>query len=141
MRASQIVLFILVIIAMSTSQAMCQGGVDIKYIPIDSVKSNLVDQAVKIDFKSPQGKQHNRYFPDIVSLKLNDKLVEFTERKGRGTDYYYFDEECLELKTLKPEQIARVYTCIVKDIQPDSILFFWKIQFYLLSECRARISV
>lgn len=111
-----------------------QGGVDVKYIPIASVDSSYVNRAVKIDFK-PYGANGDadgrRYHHgDSIRLMLDDGPIDVVERKGRGTDHYYFRDEYLESKTYDPKLLTRIYTCIIKEIKHDQILFELTIQLY-----------
>lgn len=106
-----------------------QGGVDVKYIPIDSVDSKFVNREVKLDFKS-KGINRNVRIGDTVKIVLEDRMVNLVENKGWGDDYYYFAHEYLESEDYKPGLVLRIYICVVNEMTSDSILFQLTLQVY-----------
>lgn len=104
-----------------------QGGVDVRYVAIDTLNKSLIGQKIKIDFKSSNGtKRHvmqKARIRDTVAITINDKPFTLFERKGTGTDYWYFDKEYLESFDYNPGLILRIKDIEIVDMSDDSILF------------------
>ncbi len=102
-----------------------QGGVNVKYIPIDSIDEKYVGQEIKIDFKSKKTKDNliqKTRLADTVKISLNNRQIDLIEVKGRGTDYWYFDKEYLKSYNYQRGQILRINDIEIQKIETDSIL-------------------
>src|SRR5690606_12741695 len=103
-----------------------QGGVDVKYIPIDSVDASHVGLNAKIDFK---GKRDKKYViqmarhRDTVNILLNNRLIDLIEVKGTGVDYWYFDMEYLKSYNYQAGQFLKIKDIEIQKVETDSILF------------------
>ena len=111
-----------------TVDLFSQGGVDVKYIPIDSIGTSILGQRIKIDFKSTT-KGTKEYLiqkariRDTVKITIDGKLIEIIEHKGTGADHWYFEKEYLESFDYNPSKILRINEIEVLEIRTNSILF------------------
>ena len=122
-----IIMFLIVILGYDRLSA--QGGVDVQYVPIDSVDSKFISREVKLDFLS-RGASKSLRIGDTVRIVLEDRIVNLVENKGWGADYYYFRYEYLESEDYLPGFVLRIYTCVLKEMTNDSILFRLTLQIY-----------
>ena len=64
-----------------------QGGVNVKYIAIDTVDKSLIGQKVKIDFRSSNGTKEylmqKARIGDTVTISVDKRLINLIERKGQ----------------------------------------------------------
>ncbi|MBL7834643.1 MAG: hypothetical protein JNK18_11850 [Cyclobacteriaceae bacterium] len=107
-----------------------QGGVDIKYIPIDSINSGFINREVKLDFTTSENVKERTWSYDTITLTFDSTPIEFVEIKGQGTDHYYFKDEFLQSENYKSGHILRIYKCVVKELHNDSIRFELTFQLY-----------
>jgi hypothetical protein len=124
---------IVVIVLISSYAACAQGGWDVKYILIDSIDSDLINRAVKLDFITPDTSLHGhqrRWSYDTIILTIDKLPVHLVEIKGRGTDHYYFADEYLQSTTYESGSILRIYKWLIKELRKDSILFELTLQVY-----------
>lgn len=133
MRIKGIILTCVIILMSHYNSVHGQGGVDVEFVPIDSITSQFINREVKLDFTSSDTTFSiikRRLTRDTVKLLIDNRLTDFVENKGRGVDYYYFKEEYLESESYVPGQVVRIYKCVVKEILSDSILFNLTLQVY-----------
>ena len=103
-----------------------QGGVDVNYIPIDSININYIGQKIKIDFKSTHLKEYliqKARIRDTVKITINEKQIDLIEVKGTGVDYWYFDKEYLISYNYQQGLILKIEDIEIQKITTDSILF------------------
>jgi hypothetical protein len=103
-----------------------KGGVNVEYIPIDSVDTRYVGQQVKIDFNSGTKKKHliqKARTPDTVKIVLNDREIDLIEVKGTGVDYWYFSKEYLKSYNFERRRVLKIEHIVVEEVAADSILF------------------
>lgn len=121
------ILIIVTMLLLAGIDVFSQGGVDVKYVQLDSVNETFIGRKVKIDFKSSKGPKkyvvQKARIRDTVQLKLDNRLVWIIEVKGTGVDYWYFEKEYLESFDYNPGLILRIRDIEIKEIQRDSILF------------------
>lgn len=103
-----------------------QGGVNVKYIHVDSIDSKYIGQKVKIDFKGNwiKDKQIQKIrIPDAVNILLKDNQIELIEVKGAGADYWYFEYEYLKSYNFRPGLVLKVEDIELQKISSDSMVF------------------
>ncbi len=110
-----------------------QGGVDVKYIPIDSVDTSYIGLNAKIDFK---GKRDKKYLiqkvrhRDTVNILLNNQLIDLIEVKGTGVDYWYFDKEYLKSYNYQSGQFLKIKDIEIQKVEADSIRFQMRLELF-----------
>lgn len=128
------IIIIVGILFLNTADLFSQGGVNVRYIAIDTVDQSLIGQKVKIDFKST--KRNKEYLiqkariRDTVRISIDNKLITVIERKGTGADYWYFDNEYLESFDYDLGLILRIKEIEILEMRTDSILFRMKMERY-----------
>ena len=126
-------LFALSFLIISNVELLGQGGVNVRYVPMDSVGASIERQEVKIDFKGKNVKNNltqKARIPDTVRIILGDKPIDLIEVKGTGVDYWYFDKEYLESNNYRSGQVLRIYKIELQKIVGDSILVRMTLQLY-----------
>ena len=108
------------------SKSFSQGGVDIKFIPIDSVDARYIGQKIKIDFRPTQLNKSSLHTlsprRDTMKMTINDKKIDLIEFHGRGADYWYFRKECLKSFNYNNGEVLIIRDIEIKEINADSIL-------------------
>ncbi|MHA7843550.1 MAG: hypothetical protein ACX93I_09540 [Winogradskyella sp.] len=118
------------------SNSFSQGGVNVISIPIDSIDKNYLNKEVKIDLLNTKKVStdslviKNRFWTSYTEVLIDNKIVDVIEYNGRGTDYWYYDKAYVELHNYQNNVVFRVYKCVIKEINEDSIKFQWTLKPY-----------
>jgi hypothetical protein len=108
------------------SKSFSQGGVNIKFVPIDSIDARYIGQKIKIDFRPAQlyGSRFHKLSPrhDTIRITINDKKIDLIEAHGIGADYWYFEKEYLKSYNYQNGKILIIRDMEIKEINADSIL-------------------
>ena len=140
-------LILLVIITVCYRQSYSQAAWDINYVAEDAIDDNYIGKTVKIDFKKKQGVKDNsphRFFlsrEDTAGLRIDNKFVRFKEEREIYDDWGLYKEQYLEsLNAIGDKTKLRISDCIVKKINPDSVLFTANIETYIVKRKKKEIT-
>lgn len=126
-------IILITIFLLFNTNLFSQGGVDVKYIPIDSVDTSYIGLNAKIDFK---GKRDKKYLiqkvrhRDTVNILLNNQLIDLIEVKGTGVDYWYFDKEYLKSYNYQSGQFLKIKDIEIQKVEADSIRFQMRLELF-----------
>jgi hypothetical protein len=93
-----------------------QGGADIRYINITDIDENLLNRDVRIDFKSNRTTSSKR-IADTVVLKLDNRNIVFIEKRKRGVDYWYYNDQYLESLDQGAKNIIKIFDSKIIDMK------------------------
>jgi hypothetical protein len=115
-----------------SSNIFSQGGVNVNYIPVDSINTRYIGQKCKIDFKSKKTKEYIQKIriPDTVNIVLNNRQIDLIEVKGTGTDYWYFSKESLKSYNYQHGHLLKIDDIEIQKMTADSILFRMTFELY-----------
>ncbi|MCE7991646.1 MAG: hypothetical protein HEP71_06690 [Roseivirga sp.] len=127
--------------------SLAQGGWDIGYIPIDSIKPTDIGKDIKLDFRAASdttsrvpdflinfvGKE------DTATIMLDNKEIELVEKREIHVDWGFYDEQYLECLNYSHNRVLRVYHSVIEMIKSDSLLVRLYMETYY-KDNRGRIS-
>ena len=124
-----------VVLMLHTTYSRAQGGVDVASIPVDSLTSDHIGKSAMINFFSKKTVSSDSiltrgFWVSYLDIHLNNKNVDIIAYNGRGADYWYYDKAYIELQNYKAGLNYRVYDCIIKDFNEDTITFRWTLRPY-----------
>ncbi len=115
---------ILLIILSFTINAIAQDGSDIKYVSISELDNSYVGRMVHLDFynRSFGGlKFDDKELTDKVTIKLENKKIEFSEHRVDNGHNNWFSEQYLESTEFIDGYKIRISMCKIKEIKSDFI--------------------
>lgn len=101
---------------------MGQGGSDIKYIKVADLDDKFLDQDVRIDFKSKQTDSRH-VMRDTMTLEIDAEKLTIAEKRKRGVDYWYYDDQYLESIDKGDRRTIKIFDARIKELTVDSIKF------------------
>jgi hypothetical protein len=87
--------FLILLLTITGLPCMGQGGANIKYVNVMDINNEFLNRDVRIDFKS-KDKDYRHMTADTVTLKIDTDYLTLIEKRKRGVDYWYYNEQYLE---------------------------------------------
>jgi hypothetical protein len=114
--------FLILLLTITGLPCMGQGGANIKYVNVMDINNEFLNRDVRIDFKS-KDKDYRHMTADTVTLKIDTDYLTLIEKRKRGVDYWYYNEQYLESIDKGDGKSVKIFDAKVKEVKPDSIMF------------------
>lgn len=126
-----------------------QGGWNIGYVAVDSIRQDLIGKDVKLDFRNesdttksiPSFLMNFIASEDSAAILLDGKKIELKERRNIHLDWGFYDEQFLECENFTKGESLRIYHSVIEKQNKDSLLVRLYIEvYYKLTKRKERIS-